>query len=135
MLRVLLAKPGLDSHDRGAKIVARALREAGMEVIFIGVTPEPRTPEEIVASAIQEDVDVIGLSMMSPIHMKVVTKMRQLLQNAKAEIPVVIGGIIPDEDVPKLKELGVAGIFGPGSPLGEIVTCIRNQCGRETPSV
>ncbi|MBI4288036.1 MAG: cobalamin B12-binding domain-containing protein [Chloroflexi bacterium] len=130
MLRVLLAKPGLDSHDRGAKIVARALREAGMEVIYIGVTAEPRTPEEIVSSAIQEDADVIGLSMMSPIHIRVVSRIRQLMQDAGARIPIVVGGIIPDEDVPKLKELGVAGVFGPGSPLGDIVTCIRDQCDR-----
>ncbi|MBF8265891.1 MAG: cobalamin B12-binding domain protein [Dehalococcoidia bacterium] len=128
-IRVLLAKPGLDIHDRGARIITRSLRDAGIEVIYIGVSPHPRTPEQIVASAIQEDVDVLGLSFHSPTYMEIVTRIMELLkENGRRDLPVVIGGVIPPNDVAALKGLGVAGVFGPGSPMEEIVEFIRG-CG------
>src|SRR5919106_3700474 len=124
-LRILVAKPGLDGHDRGAKVIARALRDAGMEVIYTGLH---QTPEMIVSAAVQEDVDAIGMSIMSGAHMTLFPAVIELLrkQNA-ADILVFGGGIIPDDDIPKLKELGVAEIFTPGSSTQAIVEWIRGQ--------
>jgi methylmalonyl-CoA mutase C-terminal domain/subunit len=121
-IRILIAKPGLDGHDRGAKIVARALRDAGMEVIYTGLH---QTPEQIVETAIQEDVDHIGLSCLSGAHMTLFPRVTELLKKNNAEdITVSGGGIIPDEDVPKLKNAGIAGVFGPGTTTSEIVEFI-----------
>ena len=118
-IRVLVAKPGLDGHDRGAKVIARALRDAGMEVIYTGLR---QTPEDIVEAAIQEDVDAIGLSCLSGAHMALFPEVVKLLKKRKAgDIVVVGGGIIPEEDIPKLKKAGVRNVFGPGTPLREIV--------------
>jgi methylmalonyl-CoA mutase C-terminal domain/subunit len=118
-IRVLIAKPGLDGHDRGAKVVARALRDAGMEVIYTGLH---QTPEQIVESAIQEDVDIVGLSCLSGAHMTLFPRVVQLLREKGAgDILVTAGGIIPDEDVPRLKDAGIAATFGPGTSLKEIV--------------
>jgi methylmalonyl-CoA mutase C-terminal domain/subunit len=124
-LRILVAKPGLDGHDRGAKVIARALRDAGMEVIYTGLH---QTPEMIVSAAVQEDVDAIGMSIMSGAHMTLFPAVIELLrkQNA-ADILVFGGGIIPDDDIPKLKELGVAEIFTPGSSTQAIVEWIRGH--------
>ena len=118
-IRILVAKPGLDGHDRGAKVVARALRDAGMEVIYTGLR---QTPEDIVEAAIQEDVDAIGLSCLSGAHMALFPDVVKLLKKKKAaDIVVAGGGIIPDEDIPKLKKAGIRAVFGPGTPLTEIV--------------
>jgi methylmalonyl-CoA mutase C-terminal domain/subunit len=118
-IRVLVAKPGLDGHDRGAKVVARALRDAGMEVIYTGLR---QTPEMVVEAALQEDVDVIGLSILSGAHMALVPRVLELLQASNLEhVKVFVGGIIPDEDVPRLKELGVVGIYGPGTLTEDII--------------
>jgi methylmalonyl-CoA mutase C-terminal domain/subunit len=112
-VRVLIAKPGLDGHDRGAKVVARALRDAGMEVIYAGLR---QTPEEIVESAIEEDVDLIGLSILSGAHMALFPKVLKLLKDRKVtDIAVFAGGIIPDEDAKRLKRLGIRAVFGPGA--------------------
>jgi methylmalonyl-CoA mutase C-terminal domain/subunit len=122
-IRVLIAKPGLDGHDRGAKVVARALRDAGMEVIYAGLR---LTPEEIVESAIEEDVDLIGLSILSGAHMALFPKVLKLLKARHVEdIPVFAGGIIPDEDARRLKRLGIRAVFGPGARLEEIVATAR----------
>jgi methylmalonyl-CoA mutase C-terminal domain/subunit len=122
-IRVLVAKPGLDGHDRGAKVVARALRDAGMEVIYTGLR---QTPEMIAEAALQEDVDVVGISILSGAHMALVPRILELLQaNRQAGVKVFIGGIIPDEDVPRLKALGVTGIYGPGASTDTIVNEIR----------
>jgi methylmalonyl-CoA mutase C-terminal domain/subunit len=122
--RVLIAKPGLDSHDRGAKIIVLALRDAGMEVIYTGIRC---TPEQIVNSAIQEDVDIIGLSILSGAHMKLVPKVLQLLKNNRAEdIKVIVGGTIPKNDIEQLKKLGVVEIFVPGTEIKDIVNYIQN---------
>jgi methylmalonyl-CoA mutase, C-terminal domain len=122
-IRVLIAKPGLDGHDRGAKVVARALRDAGMEVIYAGLR---QTPEEIVRAAVEEDVDLIGLSILSGAHMALFPRVLSLLKREKASrIPVFAGGIIPDEDARRLKRLGVRAIFGPGTSLETIVTTAR----------
>jgi methylmalonyl-CoA mutase C-terminal domain/subunit len=122
-IRVLVAKPGLDGHDRGAKVVARALRDAGMEVIYTGLR---QTPEMIAESALQEDVDVVGLSILSGAHMALVPRVLELLEaNGLKHVKVFIGGIIPDEDVPRLTELGVTGIYGPGAPTEQIVQDIQ----------
>jgi methylmalonyl-CoA mutase C-terminal domain/subunit len=122
-IRVLIAKPGLDGHDRGAKVVARALRDAGMEVIYTGLR---QTPEMIVSAAIQEDVDAIGLSILSGAHMHYFREVKRLLEEQGAsDILLFGGGIIPDEDVPKLRELGVAAVFGPGTSTQEIVDFLR----------
>ena len=122
-IRVLIAKPGLDGHDRGAKVVARALRDAGMEVIYAGLR---QTPEEIVESAVEEDVDLIGLSILSGAHMALFPRILLLLQRRKArKIKVIAGGIIPDEDARRLKRLGIKAIFGPGASLEEIVRTAR----------
>ena len=122
-IRVLVAKPGLDGHDRGAKVVARALRDAGMEVIYTGLR---QTPEMIAEAALQEDVDVVGISILSGAHMSLVPRILELLKANKQEgVRVFIGGIIPDEDVPRLKALGVTGIYGPGASTETIVNEIR----------
>jgi methylmalonyl-CoA mutase C-terminal domain/subunit len=123
-IRVLVAKPGLDGHDRGAKVVARALRDAGMEVIYTGLR---QTPEQIVEAALQEDVDCVGLSILSGAHMTLVPRIIQLLkENSAEDILVTVGGIIPDEDVLRLKELGVAEIFGPGTTTQQIISFIQS---------
>ena len=124
-LRILVAKPGLDGHDRGAKIIARALRDAGMEVIYTGLH---QTPEMIVNAAVQEDVDAIGLSIMSGAHMTLFPAVLDLLKEQKAaDIEVFGGGIIPDDDIPRLKQLGVSEIFTPGSSTQDIVQWIRQH--------
>ncbi len=117
--RVLIAKPGLDGHDRGAKIVARGLRDAGFEVIYTGLH---QTPEMIVNAAIQEDVDVIGLSILSGAHLPLVTEIQRLLKTKKVKKPIFVGGIIPKADSQKLKKSGVKEVFGPGTSLEDIVT-------------
>ena len=122
-LRVLVAKPGLDGHDRGAMVIARALRDAGMEVIYTGLR---QTPEMIVEAALQEDVDVIGLSILSGAHMSLVPRILDLMKaNGLDDVKVVIGGIIPDADIPVLEKMGVSGIFGPGSSTERIVEHLR----------
>jgi len=122
-IRVVIAKPGLDGHDRGAKVIARALRDAGMEVIYTGLR---QTPEQIVGAALQEDADVIGLSILSGAHMHICPRVMELLE-AKGldDVLVVVGGIIPDVDIPKLQAMGVKGIFLPGSPMQEIIDYIN----------
>jgi len=121
-LRVVLAKPGLDGHDRGVKVIARALRDAGMEVIYTGLR---QTPEQIVSTALQEDADVIGLSILSGAHNYVAPRVMDLLkEKGLDDVLVVIGGIIPDVDVPKLKAAGVKGIFPPGTPMQAIIDFI-----------
>ena len=122
-IRILIAKVGLDGHDRGAKVVARALRDAGMEVIYTGLH---RTPEEVVTAAVQEDVDVVGLSCLSGAHMTLVPRVIELLKAAEAgDIPVVVGGVFPDEDVPAMKQIGVAEVFLQDTPPNKIVEAIR----------
>ena len=122
-IRVLIAKPGLDGHDRGAKVIARALRDAGMEVIYTGLR---QTPEMIAEAALQEDVDVVGLSILSGAHMALVPRVRQVLdQNGLGDVPLVVGGIIPDDDRAPLADMGVSAIFGPGTSTEEIVAHIR----------
>jgi methylmalonyl-CoA mutase, C-terminal domain len=124
-IRVLVAKPGLDGHDRGAKVIARALRDAGMEVIYTGLR---QTPEMIVNAALQEDVHVIGLSILSGAHNAIVPRVMDLLhQNKMEDVLVVVGGIIPDQDVDALKKRGVAAIFQPGTSMDEIVKFIRSS--------
>jgi len=122
-IRVLVAKPGLDGHDRGAKVIARALRDAGMEVIYTGLR---QTPEMIVTASLQEDVDVIGLSILSGAHNAIVPRVMDLLkQNKMDDVIVVVGGIIPDQDIPALKAMGVGAIFQPGTTMDDIVQYIR----------
>ncbi|HWF85756.1 MAG TPA: cobalamin B12-binding domain-containing protein [Vicinamibacterales bacterium] len=124
-LRVVIAKPGLDGHDRGAKVIARALRDAGMEVIYTGLR---QTPEMIASAALQEDADVIGLSILSGAHNHIAPKLMELLKGKGLEdVLVVIGGIIPDVDIPKLKEIGVKGIFLPGTPMQHIIDFINTN--------
>jgi methylmalonyl-CoA mutase C-terminal domain/subunit len=124
-IRVLVAKPGLDGHDRGAKVIARALRDAGMEVIYTGLR---QTPEMVVSAAVQEDVDVIGLSILSGAHNAIVPRLMELLrQNQAEDILVLVGGIIPDADIDALRKTGVAGIFQPGTPMDDIVNFIRQN--------
>jgi methylmalonyl-CoA mutase C-terminal domain/subunit len=124
-IRVVIAKPGLDGHDRGAKVIARALRDAGMEVIYTGLR---QTPEQIVAAAMQEDADVIGLSILSGAHMHICPRLMQLLAAKDLnDVMVVVGGIIPDVDIPKLREIGVKGIFLPGTPMQEIIDFISGN--------
>jgi len=124
-IRVLIAKPGLDGHDRGAKVVARGLRDAGMEVIYLGLR---LTPEQIAEAAIQEDVDVVGLDCLSGAHMTLFPKTVSLIrEKGDRDILVIGGGIIPKKDIPKLKEAGIAQIFGPGTPLEEIVNFIETN--------
>ena len=120
---MLVAKPGLDGHDRGAKVVARALRDAGMEVIYTGLR---QTPEMIAEAALQEDVDVVGLSILSGAHMALAPRVLELLRsNGQGDVRVFVGGIIPDEDVPRLHEMGVTGIYGPGASTEDIIREIR----------
>ena len=124
-IRVLVAKPGLDGHDRGAKVIARALRDAGMEVIYTGLR---QTPEMVVTAALQEDVDVIGLSILSGAHNAIVPRVADLLkQNKMDDVVLLVGGIIPDQDVEGLKKAGVAGIFQPGTAMDDIVKFIREN--------
>jgi methylmalonyl-CoA mutase C-terminal domain/subunit len=126
-IRVVVAKPGLDGHDRGAKIIARALRDAGMEVIYTGLH---QTPEQIVETALQEDADAVGISILSGAHMTLVPKIVAGLREQDAgDILVVVGGTIPGDDIPELKELGVNEVFTPGSGTQEIVDYIREQAG------
>lgn len=128
-IRVLLSKPGLDGHDRGVKVVARALRDAGMEVIYTGLH---KSPEQIVEAALQEDVDVIGLSSLSGSHMELFPRVIELLKQNDMinDTLVVAGGIIPDVDVPKLNEIGIEGIFGPGTDTSDIVNFIKSSLKR-----
>jgi methylmalonyl-CoA mutase C-terminal domain/subunit len=122
-IRVVVAKPGLDGHDRGAKIVARALRDAGMEVIYTGLH---QTPEQIVETAIQEDADAVGVSLLSGAHMTLVPRILELLrENGAEDVLVVLGGTIPEDDAEELKRQGVAAVFGPGAPTSEIVDFLR----------
>ena len=130
-IRVVIAKPGLDGHDRGAKVIARALRDAGMEVIYTGLR---QTAEQIVAAAVQEDADVIGLSILSGAHNQICPRLMELVrEQGLDDVLVVVGGIIPDVDVPKLRQMGIRGIFRPGSAMGEIAAFIeQNVRVRET---
>ena len=126
-IRVVVAKPGLDGHDRGAKIIARALRDAGMEVIYTGLH---QTPEQIVETALQEDADAVGLSILSGAHMTLVPKVVELLKEQNAgDSLVVVGGTIPAQDIPELKELGVAEVFTPGAPTQDIVDYLQGAVG------
>lgn len=128
-IRVLIAKPGLDSHDRGAKIVARALRDAGMEVIYTGLR---QTPEQIAETALQEDVDVIGLSILSGAHTTLFPKTMQLLKKkGLTDVLVFAGGIIPEEDVPALKKIGIREVFGPGTPTTTLVEFVKNNASKQ----
>jgi methylmalonyl-CoA mutase, C-terminal domain len=123
-IRVVVAKPGLDGHDRGAKIIARALRDAGMEVIYTGLH---QTPEQIVETVLQEDADAVGLSILSGAHMTLVPKVVELLREQEAgDVVVTVGGTIPDQDIPELKDLGVAEVFTPGAPTQAIIDFIRD---------
>jgi methylmalonyl-CoA mutase, C-terminal domain len=122
--RVLIAKPGLDGHDRGAKVIARALRDAGMEVIYTGLR---QTPEQIVTAAIQEDVDVVGLSILSGAHLAISQRILDLLSAQGAtDIPLLVGGIIPTQDIPELKKMGVAQVFLPGTTLEQVIQQVRD---------
>lgn len=124
-IRVLVAKPGLDGHDRGAKVIARALRDAGMEVIYTGLR---QTPEMVVTASLEEDVDVIGLSILSGAHNAIVPRVIELLQqNHMNDVLLIVGGIIPDQDVEGLKQAGVAAVFQPGTPMDNIIEFIRTN--------
>ena len=124
-IRVVIAKPGLDGHDRGAKVIARSLRDAGMEVIYTGLR---QTPEQIVSAALQEDAQVIGLSILSGAHMHICPRVMELLREKElTDVLVVIGGIIPDVDIPRLNEIGINGIFLPGTPMQHIVDFITRH--------
>jgi len=130
-IRVLVAKPGLDGHDRGAKVIARALRDAGMEVVYTGLR---QTPEMIVNAALQEDVDAIGLSILSGAHNAIVPRVMELVrEKGMSDVLVLVGGIIPDEDAAQLKEQGVAAVFQPGASLREIVDFIQSHVRRQEP--
>lgn len=130
-IRVLVAKPGLDGHDRGAKVVARALRDAGMEVIYTGLR---QTPEMIVDAALQEDVDVVGLSILSGAHGSLIPRVMRLLKERGLEkVRVLVGGIIPEADIPDLKAAGVAEVFGPGTPTADVVNAIQRMLGEPQP--
>ena len=132
-IRVVIAKPGLDGHDRGAKVIARALRDAGMEVIYTGLR---QTPEQIVAATLQEDADVIGLSILSGAHMHICPRIMELLaEKGLDDVLVVIGGIIPDVDIPRLKAIGITGIFLPGTPMQEIIDFISRNTRSRAESV
>ena len=127
-IRVVVAKPGLDGHDRGAKIIARALRDAGMEVIYTGLH---QTPEQIVETVLQEDADAVGLSILSGAHMTLVPRVAQLLKDQGADdVVLTVGGTIPADDIPELKELGVAEVFTPGASTQEIIDFIRSAVAR-----
>jgi methylmalonyl-CoA mutase C-terminal domain/subunit len=122
-IRVLIAKPGLDGHDRGAKLIARALRDAGMEVIYTGLR---QTPQMITTAALQEDVDVVGLSILSGAHMTLVPRVMDSLKEAGlGDVAVFVGGIIPEEDVPALQEMGVKGVYGPGTTTQQVIDAVR----------
>jgi methylmalonyl-CoA mutase C-terminal domain/subunit len=128
-VRVLIAKPGLDGHDRGAKVVARALRDAGMEVVYTGIR---QTPEMIVETAVQEDVDVVGLSILSGAHLELFPEIVEGLKTrGKGDVVIIAGGIIPDEDIPALQSLGIKAVFGPGTPTYKIVEFIKSQFGEQ----
>jgi methylmalonyl-CoA mutase C-terminal domain/subunit len=130
--RILIAKPGLDGHDRGAKVIARALRDAGMEVIYLGLR---QTPEMIAEAALQEDADAVGLSILSGAHMTLLPRVVELLQqNGLDDVMVFAGGIIPDEDVPALKEIGIRGIFGPGTSTEQVVSFVHEQLAGAPPN-
>ena len=123
-IRVLIAKPGLDGHDRGAKVIARALRDAGMEVIYTGLR---QTPEMIASAALQEDVDAVGLSILSGAHMTLVPRVLELMQaNGQEDTPVFVGGIIPEEDTAQLAALGVKAVYGPGTPTTRVIDGVKN---------
>lgn len=127
-IRVLVAKPGLDGHDRGAKVIARALRDGGMEVIYTGLR---QTPEMISEAALQEDVHAVGISILSGAHMALVPKILDLLKaNGQEDVLLYVGGIIPDDDIPRLLEMGVAGVYGPGSSTTKIVEDIRRTASQ-----
>jgi methylmalonyl-CoA mutase, C-terminal domain len=127
-IRVLIAKPGLDGHDRGAKVVARALRDAGMEVIYTGIR---QTPEMIIQAALQEDVDIIGLSCLSGAHLELFGDVMEGLKNKEmGSVSVVAGGIIPEDDIPALEEMGIKAVYGPGTKTSEIVETIKKLAGR-----
>jgi methylmalonyl-CoA mutase C-terminal domain/subunit len=131
-IRVIIAKPGLDGHDRGAKVVARALRDAGVEVIYTGLH---QTPEQIVAAALQEDADAIGLSILSGAHMTLFSRVLELLRDQDAaDIVVFGGGIIPEADIAELRSMGITGIFTPGTPTKEIVAWVRSELGAKAES-
>jgi methylmalonyl-CoA mutase C-terminal domain/subunit len=126
-IRVVIAKPGLDGHDRGAKIIARALRDAGMEVIYTGLH---QTPEQIAETVIQEDADAVGLSILSGAHMTLVPRVVKLLEEKQAgDVIVIVGGTIPGDDIPELKKLGVAQVYTPGAPTAEIVEFLQSTLG------
>jgi methylmalonyl-CoA mutase, C-terminal domain len=126
----VIAKPGLDGHDRGAKVIARALRDAGMEVIYTGLR---QTPEQVAAAALQEDADVVGLSILSGAHMHVCTRLMELLRaRGLDDVLVLVGGIIPEQDMPRLREIGVEGIFLPGTAMEDIITFITGHVRRDT---
>lgn len=128
-IRVLIAKPGLDGHDRGAKVIARALRDAGFEVIYTGLR---QTPEMIAEAALQEDVQVVGLSILSGAHMTLVPRIRQVMdENGLQDVPIILGGIIPDDDREALAQLGITGVFGPGTHTDAIVAYILQAVGHE----
>jgi methylmalonyl-CoA mutase C-terminal domain/subunit len=128
-IRVLIAKPGLDGHDRGAKVIARALRDSGMEVIYTGLR---QTPEMIAEAALQEDVDVVGLSILSGAHGELVPRVLDLLrEKGLGNVKVLVGGIVPEADIPALKAAGVAAVFGPGTPTAEVAEAIRSALGAE----
>jgi methylmalonyl-CoA mutase C-terminal domain/subunit len=132
-IRVVIAKPGLDGHDRGAKVIARALRDAGMEVIYTGLR---QTPEQVMSAALQEDADVIGLSILSGAHMHICPRLMQLLhEKGMDDVLVVVGGIIPDVDIPRLRDIGVKGIFLPGTPMQEIIDFIAANVRRRVEHV
>jgi methylmalonyl-CoA mutase, C-terminal domain len=132
-IRVLLAKPGLDGHDRGVKVIARALRDAGMEVIYTGLR---QTPEQVVSAALQEDVDAIGLSILSGAHMTLFPRVVELAREAGIDDVIIFGGgIIPDEDIPRLKEAGVTEVFTPGTRMDEIIDFIRRNARRASQPV
>jgi methylmalonyl-CoA mutase, C-terminal domain len=132
-IRVVIAKPGLDGHDRGAKVIARALRDAGMEVIYTGLR---QTPEQIVTAAIQEDADVIGLSILSGAHLHICPRVMALLEaRGVTDVMVIVGGIIPEADAAMLNRLGIAGVFPPGTPMPHIVDFIRAHARTRTESI
>jgi methylmalonyl-CoA mutase C-terminal domain/subunit len=129
-IRVLIAKPGLDGHDRGAKVVARGLMDAGMEVVYLGIR---HTPDQIAQTALEEDVDVVGLSILSGAHIKLTEKViSSLKEKGVREKPVIVGGVIPRKDVDRLKGMGVAGVFGSGSSIKEIVQFIRTEIAKSS---
>ena len=127
-IRVLVAKPGLDGHDRGAKVVARALRDAGMEVIYTGLH---QTAEQVVETAVQEDADAVGISILSGAHLELFPRVTQLLkERGKTDVLLVAGGIIPDEDIPQLNAIGFAGVFGPGTNTNDLVKYVQEEMAR-----